>query len=600
MAMLSASSLDVAGNQIQVSQRSILETCSHNRLLPDPTSNRVAVWSNSRELRAVIKPTWPSGFQVVELPSNDTPPAAGLHFVDVSSSTRVDPLRWSASGDRLLLRADKTGAALYDPATRGLSPAPDLDPSFLRLAVEALSHGNIRFYQQPAMLDLARRIRRDGDPVRWLANIGPDRTTFLVFRFGYGHRLIGYDTDRRWETDLPISFAHSALLPAGTRHPTFLGDQTGGTSFLAYAMPLIDRKSGMVVGRFGLERIEYHNGRKIDLGPMFNQLMTIQDATTNGDTIFALVDLEREMRVLRVSGGEIESWRLCEKASVQVGPMTLPPENWLPAETPVVRTEVHFARSCGAGNLPFGLLYRPKRSDDRLVVYFHGGPTATLAGQTVPREVYQFAGEGMSVLAVEQSGMVGGGLALSERLRRLGHKALRQDVAAVTEWVRKSGYRRAYLIGDSFGGASGVIAATEHSEAYRHIFLRAPYLAMRTPEQTVNRNTFGQGPTPPDSQIEFEEMVYGGASGRARFAADLRTFTARLRPSRKLSFYFGSLDPVSAPSDLPPAFAGHPSIVVVRATHETASAFPEVERDIFAKLGIEPPARLKNEGESAR
>lgn len=594
MAMLSASSLDVGGKQIEVSETTVPSKCKYNRLLADPTSSRVVVWNSSRDLRTVVKPTWPTGVHVVDLPATNSPLTAGLRFAYVHGPTRVEPLRWSAKGDRLLLRADRTGAVLYNPSTRKLSPAPELDPLFPRLAVEALSHGDTGFYRGRAMLDLARRIHSEGPALRWLANVGPDRTTFLVFRLGDGHRLTGYDGTDMWDTGLPISFAHSALLPAGARRPTFLGDQTGSNSFLAYALPLLDRTSGRIAGRFGLERIELRDGRKIDLGPRFSQLMTIQDATSNGNIIFALVDLEREMRVLRVRGGVIDSWRLCDKTSVQVGPTTVPPDNWLPAETPVVRTEVHFARSRGAGNLPFGFLYRPKRPGDRLVVHFHGGPTATLAGQTVPREVYQFAGEGMSVLTVEQSGMVGGGLALSERLRRLGHKALREDVAAVTEWVRRSGYRRVYLIADSFGGASGVIAATEHAEAYRHIFLRAPYLAMRAPEQTVNRSTFGQGATPPESQIEFEEMVYGGASGRARFARALRDSTARLRPSPQLSLYFGSMDPVSSPTDLPPAFAGHSSIIVVRATHETAYGFPEIERDIFGKLGIEPPAHPKS------
>lgn len=589
MTMAPVSAVDIGGKQIEVSEPSAVTTCNKNRLLPDPTSRRVVVWDSPREFRAVVQPTWPTDVHVLDLPADAAPPATRLRSRFVHGLTRVDPLRWSASGDRLLLRADKTGALLYDPETRKLSRAPDLDPLFPRLAIEALSHGDTGFYHRPALLDLARRIRREGPALRWQANVGADRTTFLVFRLGNRQRLTAYDGDRSWDTGLPISSAHSTLLPARTRRPTFLGDQAGGRAFLAYARPLIDRTSGKIVGRFGLERIEMKGRRKIDLGPRFNQLMTIHDATANGETIFALVDLEREQRILRIRGEEIGSWRLCEKSSLSLGAMTMPPENWLPAGTPVLRTQVHFSNGGGARGQPFGFLYRPERSDDRLLVYFHGGPTATLAGKTVPREVYQFAQHGVSVLAVEQSGMVGGGLALSERLRRLGHKALREDVAAVTEWVRKSAYRQVYLIGDSFGGASAVIAANEHPEAYRHIFLRAPYLAMRAPEQTVNRHTLGQGPTPPESQIEFEEMVYGGARGRARFAADLGASTARLRPSPRLSFYFGTLDPVSAASDLPPEFAGHRSVVLVRATHEMVHGMPAAEQDLFAKMGIAPP-----------
>jgi hypothetical protein len=58
--------------------------------------------------------------------------------------------------------------------------------------------------------------------------------------------------------------------------------------------------------------------------------------------------------------------------------------------------------------------------------------------------------------------------------------------------------------------------------------------------------------------------------------------TARLRPSPRLSFYFGDADPVSAADDLPAAFAGHPSVKIVRANHETMGG--GVDREIVARL----------------
>ncbi|NWM49799.1 hypothetical protein, partial [Escherichia coli] len=79
----------------------------------------------------------------------------------------------------------------------------------------------------------------------------------------------------------------------------------------------------------------------IDLGRHFGQLAAITDVAANGATLFALVDLERERRIVRVRHGEIRSWRLCEKKQLPL-PIPLPVENTLPVDMPVVRSEVQF------------------------------------------------------------------------------------------------------------------------------------------------------------------------------------------------------------------------------------------------------------------
>lgn len=524
--------------------------------------------------------TWPGEAVIADLP------ASGLREADIAltligGAVRVEPLRWDASGTRLLLRVGKTGAALWTAGTSNLAEAPDFDPLFTWMVLEPLSHGDTGFYSNPATLALARRIRAEGELLRWVANPGPKRTTFLVFRPGNRLRLHAYGNGRPRNTGIPLAFASRPLLPADATRPTFLGDQAGSSRFLPYALPVVDRRTGRVAGRFGLERIEMKDGRRLDLRRVFDQLMAIEDAGANGDTIFALVNLTREKRIVRVHGTAIESWRLCEKKGIWLGPLiTLRAFDTLPPGTEVTREEVLFSPG---KDKPFGLLYRPHLADGRLVVWLHGGPTATLAGDTVPREVSDLAPLGISVLAVEQSGMLGGGLELTRRLPRLGHKALVEDMRSVARWVSRSGFARAFLIADSFGGASGVIAAVDHPQIYEHIFLRAPLLALPSPETTVDRRPmFGEENARPENQREFEETVFGD---RDRFAADLRSWTARLRPSPRLSLYFGDLDPVSGADDLPAAFAGDPSVMIVGARHEMTANSPEVERDIVAKLG---------------
>lgn len=565
-----------------------IAVCRVDRILPDPSSRRIVLWDAPRDFRGPIRLTFPGDLWVADIPLG-RPEAQELRdFTFIHTTARVEPLRWSESGDRLLFRVRHRAALLYDPAGRALTAAPEMDPLWTTVRIEAMSHGDLSFYRRPQLLDQLRRIESEGTSVRRIATLGPgSAATFLVFRTGNRFRLTAYEGERRWETGVPIAFASSPMLPPGARRPLFLGSEAAQGAFLPYALPLIDRRSGRVVGRFGWEQIHLRSGRVIDLQPHFNQLMTIRDASANGDTVFALADLEREVRLVRIEGEEVRSWRVCEKNGRSGGILQRMTRDWLDEGTAVTRTRVDFA---AAGRAPFGFLYRPARSDGRLLVYFHGGPTSTLAGETVPHYVRQFARHGISVLTVEQSGMLGGGLALSQRLPRLGFKALRQDVGAVTRWVRRSGFREAYLMGASFGGASAVIAAVDHPASYRHVFLMIPFLALRTPERTVDRPNFAGRQVAAESQLEFEETVYGGPAGRRRFAADLQAYVRRLRPSPRISFYFGDRDPVSAAADLPPAFAGHPSVTVVRGRHANLGDHTEVRRDMLAELGIAPAA----------
>lgn len=561
------------------------DACRYNRIMADPTSRHVALWELSRNLGDDPTLFLATGFLVADLPPHGSDDEKLQRVASVGAPVRAEPLRWNDSGSRLLLRVGETGAGLFDPAAHRLEAAPNFDPFWAKARIAAISHGDLAFYAKPGMLAQLRGIERDGAPVRARATIGRASAAFLIFRFGTGHALTAYDGGKSWQTGLPISFAWAPLLPPGSRRPLFMGDQAGYRSFLPYALPLIDLPTGRIVGRFGWQRIERRKGPAIDLGLRFRQLVNVLDAAANGDTIVALVDLEREKRVVRIRGAEMESWRLCEKRGTSLGSWTLPAYNSLPAGTEVDRAYVRFGLGRPDDPGAFGYLYRPRRGDGRLIVYFHGGPTATLAEATVPPEVAAFAPFGFSVLEVEYSGMLGGGLSLSKRLSRLGLRAIQEDVDQVTSWVRRSGFRQAYLIGDSFGGTAAAIAAVEHPDAYAHIFVRIPFLALRDPDESVRgRIRFGSDLTPAASQLEFEEMVYGGVSGRRRFGADLQAYVQRLRPSPRLSFYFGALDSASAVTDLPAAFAGSQSVMVVpRARHEID---PIMARDLDSKLGI--------------
>jgi hypothetical protein len=562
--------------------------CSFSRILLDPTAGRFAVWDAPRDIRRSILTGWPSDFVVGDLPSRSGPEDRASRLVTVSANARVEPLRWSASGDKLLFRVRAHDAMLYEPRTGEVHAAPSFSPLWQSIRIESLTHGSDSFHREPGPVRALDRIARDGGVVRGVASVG-DSTSFLIFRTGQRFRLTGYADGRRWDTKVPIAFASHPLLPEGARSPLFFGQQQAGKPFLPYALPLIDRTSGRIVGRFGWDRIELKGKRTIDLRPEFNQMVSIRDAAAHGDIVVALVDLDREIRIVRADGKSLHSWQLCEKKGMKLRDRVFPADNALPADTPMVRTEVRFSgasdRSRGEA---FGFLHRPLRSNGQLVVYFHGGPTSTLAEWPISDEIIRFAAQGTAVLAVEYSGSLGGGLELSERLPRRGLGALREDVRLVTQWVRRSGFKRAFVLGDSFGGVPAAIAAADHSGVYAHSFLRAPLLAVPSPETSVNRPNLMPNRVPAKSQLEFEETVYGGARGRKRFDAELRALVRRLQPSPRLSFYFGSKDPVSGVADLPKEFEGHRSVKIVDRAHHLVGGAIEVWRDILCKTAVDP------------
>jgi len=566
-----------------------LAVCNLNRILPGPSSRNVVVWNATRRLFDRLNVAEPGSAVIGDFPEEEGAPRLSRQMV-LSAAARLEPLRWSARGQELLVRIGENDVGLLDADSRRIDAADMMDPIWQQVRIRAISHGSTSFYRDPGTVRLLKRVQRRGRTVRLAATIGPS-VTFLAVRYGNRFNFVAVNEAGIRRTDLSAAFAQAPvyLNDRGGRI-SFLGNQQGYDSFLPYAMPLIDLTSGREIGRFGWSEIQLGSGgrsRRIDLQPLFNQLMVILDASANGDTIFALVDLERETRLIRIRGPQIRSVQVCEKRGLSLNGRTFPHLRALPSGIGVARTLVRLGSDMRRAEPGlFGHLYRPTRADGRLVIYFHGGPTQTLAQETVPPEVLQLAPLGISVLAVEYSGMLGGGVRLTQRLPDRGIRALREDMDAVATWIRTSGFNRVFYIGDSFGGVAGVIAAVDHPHLFTHIFLRAPLLTLRAPEQWVRRNDIIRGTTPPASQLEFEHTIYGGESGRARFNEELRSYVGRLAPSTRLTIYFGSIDRVSQPRDLPAEFRASTSVMVIpRTGHSVLGDTPAVLRDIEAKLG---------------
>jgi hypothetical protein len=78
--------------------------------------------------------------------------------------------------------------------------------------------------------------------------------------------------------------------------------------------------------------------------------------------------------------------------------------------------------------------------------------------------------------------------------------------------------------------------------------------------------------------------MYGGRVKREKFLSDLKINTLKLRPSPKVTFYFGSRDPVSSVSDLPLAFEKDRSVIVYDSDHTFIAAREKSFIDIMRKI----------------
>jgi hypothetical protein len=553
--------------EVSVTALPELKTCAFTRILPSPSGGSAVVWVGERSLVAPLQTTEPGDFVLATLPAGGD---RKLALATVQAPARIEALRWSGGADTLLFRFGENGAGILDARVRSFRAAEAMDSRWSNIRIRALSHGDLGFYGRADALQTIDRVFGDGAPLRASASVG-ETTTILTARYGNRFKLIAYSRGARWNSRVTAHYAQLPLVPEGERRVAFMGDQQGWRTFLPYAQQLVDLSSGRVIGRFGWERIEVRRGdtaRSLEPLRDLDQLKIIQDAAMSGGTIYALVELEREMRIVTVRGSDVHSYALCRKEDVTFGRRHFPALNALPEGLSVSRRFVDL-RGRGRAVGPFAHLYTPARADGRLVVHFHGGPTQTAAGTLAPPEVAAFAAIGVAVLEVEYSGMLGGGLGLTERLPRRGMRALASDVAAVTRWVRSAGYREITVLGSSFGGAPAAIAAADYPHVYRNVVFGAPLLHVRPTEQSVRRHALIAKDPTPASQLEFEETVYGGAAGRAAFDRSLRAYVGRLTPSSRLSFYFGGIDPVSGPEDLPAAFRGSASVVVLpRIGHE--------------------------------
>jgi acetyl esterase/lipase len=597
-ASLITSALASADSNIKIGPLKADRICRSGeiRILPSPNSDKVVIWKVPQDLRDVWAISSSTSFSIIDVPMDGGTDGSKLSGSLITASDNdkkalrlsgIYPIQWNEQTNELLFFFGNSGTGILNADDRSITLHKDRDPRWTNGPVFALSHGRLDFYLKSQNIDVLQSAFADGEPIRNNITVAGSEISALVFRLGAKHQLWGFDKKGRWNTRVPLAFAHTPLINPRDRSMSYLGHQLGFDSFLPFSQPLIDLQVGAAAGRFGLDVIEQDRRKPLDLKDIFGHYLTIKDAKQNGDAIFALIELGEEQRLVRIRNGQVDSWNYCTKQDTAIGTIKLSPSRILTSEERIERTVLAFEKSKhGSGDRAFAMLYEPKDTNGKLLVYFHGGPALSHVDDAIPSIVHKFVRRGVSVLAVEYSGMVGGGMKLSRRLAKRGHEAISEDVKVVTMWIRRSDYKSVFLLGDSFGGIPAATAATQYSTDYDHIFLTVPVLALRPFVDAVNRKKMiGERAASVERQREFEYLVYGDAKGRERFSKSLKASTSKLRPSSRLSFYFGSKDLVSSVNDLPVPFAGHASVQIYNTDHNMYGMNEKMIDDIFSKMG---------------
>lgn len=122
----------------------------------------------------------------------------------------------------------------------------------------------------------------------------------------------------------------------------------------------------------------------------------------------------------------------------------------------------------------------------------------------------------------------------------------------------------------------------------------APLLRLMDPKEWADRGDLNR--TDSTGQLAFEEAIFGGAAGRARFAADLSRLVAKAPFRATDHFVFSRHDLTSQPGDLPP---GHKARVRITAgPHGTVASHNAYFEEVLAAMN-EAPAPIETAKTSA-
>ena len=562
------------------------EGCGFNRIMVGPSGSEIAAWGSERAHLLALR-TPPPFAELAVGRMHDRASGKTDRLLMYNGPDLTIPIRWASDGHRLYARATRDRIVAIDPDSSRVEERGSLDGAWKYVDFRATTHGDLSALGDPELLAQAKRVGTDF--YRGHATLG-ERATFIGARTG-DLELVTVAQGRASIPVLRASYTRWILgFPDGRDFSggvAYVGAEgKDGLRFLPYQRPLVDLATGRVAGKYnGTEILLRDEGALAAPLAQFRRKLAsggvILDSSLSGGTLVLLTQSGRgELEVSRLNARGFTQKSLC---SIRLRLATTPAGMPLgPGDKVKVRIFGIDAagRESFAPGLPIAILHQAGASRGRdALVSFNGGPTASLADRYMPSKLRMLAPE-RDLIAVDYSGSVGGGLSLTRRLTEGGLKAIEEDIEAVVKWLDRQGYRRVFLEGNSFGGVPATIALARHPSRFAAAFLSVPLLRLKDPREWTGRGDLHR--TDPTGQRAFEEAIFGGAAGRARFAADLSKLVAQA-PYRPVDrFFFSRHDLTSQSGDLPP---GHKAIVrVTGGPHGAVASHDAYFEEVLAAM----------------
>lgn len=573
-----------------------LYSCVHDRILAGPDGEVAAWWGDDRELlgSSILAP----GLIVVGRMHDPARRAEDRLHIYSGGGRAFYPVRWAGRDSRLFIRTRGPESRIYSVDALGgpVHEIAKLGPAWSRISLDAIGHGGLNALLQPGATERARQV--DGKSfVRGHATLGTQLEMVAARRSDMNLVRIGELATAG--TGISAVHAYSlTLFPNSEFYPdgiAYLGAASRGRlAYLPYQLPLVDQSSGRIAGKFGPTGIVLENTSRLSrtlarFRRLHGESRIVLDASLSGDTLVALTLSGRGNRaIVRISPAGLSERPICTDVTVtdfrpRTRPLPLVSEDT--GHRPLFRAfsvDVDGREVMRPGR-PVLALHRA--TDDRpgdIILYFHGGPGVSGASSDFRlSQLGALLKSGRDVVAVEYSGSVGGGDALTLRLGERGIAALEEDIDSIVRWIGRRGYRRVFIVGSSFGGVPALVALDRHRSRFSAAFLFAPMLRLPEPEAHADRGRFDS--VAADTQLSYERALLGGADGRERFKAQLAAIVKRDPLRATDHVYFAERDPVSRPSDLPPGTAAAHE-VIPRTNHAVIFAVPEAWRAIEERM----------------
>ncbi len=549
-------------------------TCGFNRVTMDPGFGRATLWYQEKKLSGAYNPRHPGSFVTFDLTRYGEERAKSGYSAD----WLLEPIRYTEAGNLVA----RIGPLILEIASDkpGQVSAEYLPMSWASVRLTAVKFGGTAPFVDKGTLARLASIEA-GAPLRVSATAADG----IDFAFTAPAPSMIHHPEGVPSGGLVMSMESPVSDPARPGSLIVRGDQLAaqfpGAPFLGHARPLFDLKTGRIVGRYGIGTLERWNPElsRLETVPLSaTPDMYILEAIANGDKIAVLAETQGKIDLLRLDAGGERKFAICDNAEY-LRHLGFTP--WPRMEAPMERREVPLG-DARAGDRTFGYLYTPAKANGRLFVYFHGGPQGALEDK-LPMPVWRLVPLGYSVLAVEYPGSIGAGLTHSDLLAEQGIGAIAQSASRIAAWTRKQGYRDAFVIGYSFGAVPAAISIADHPDVFRKAFFLAPLITWR--KATIATVDLGMmEKVSVESQTRADLAIFGGQDNIDRFNRSLARTWGRIVPGNA-RFYFGSLDTISMPGDLPARLrAGAGILLQDRMQHGLIGNFGEKGDAVWADI----------------